>query len=220
MMCRETYTTEIRAVKFTAQKCVMIHGAMARKYQLKKRAERQDQTRRQIVEAAIDLHTTVGPARTSVSAIAERAGVQRHTYYRHFPDDRSLFMACSGLYESRNPLPDPEPWRAIRDHDARLRRGLDELYAYYERNESMLSNVMRDAEVHPLTAEAMAVTFGPGIGEIRTVLSAGRRSKRALALLDVAIAFSTWRTLVLEGGLARGEAVKAMVAAVGCGSSV
>jgi AcrR family transcriptional regulator len=219
-MCRETYNSRIRAVKFVVHKCVMIHGDMGRKYELKKRAERQDQTRRRIVEAAIDLHSTVGPARTSVSAIAERAGVQRHTYYRHFPDDRSLLMACSGLYESRNPLPDPEPWRAISDHEARLRRGLDELYAYYEGNEAMLSNVMRDAEVHPLTAEAAALRFGPGMGEIRAVLAGGRRSKRTLALLDVAMAFTTWRTLVREGGLGRPEAVKAMVAAVGCAQSV
>ena len=126
----------------------------------------------------------------------------------------------AGLYASRNPLPDPEPWRTIRDHDERLRHGLDELYGYYERNESMLSNVTRDAEVHPLTAEAAALRFGPGMAEIRAVLVGGRRSKRMLALLDVAMAFSTWRTLAREGGLDRGEAVKAMVAAVGCAGSV
>src|SRR3954452_12985814 len=119
---------------------------MARKYELKKRAERQDETRIRIVEAAIDLHTTIGPVRTSVSAIAERAGVQRHTYYRYFPDERSLGLACSGLYAQRNPLPDPGPWREIRDPGERLRRGLEELYEYYERNEPMLSNITRDAE--------------------------------------------------------------------------
>src|ERR1700704_615036 len=102
-----------------------------RKYELRKRAERQEETRRRIVEAAIELHGTVGPARTSVSAIAARAGVQRHTYYRHFPDERSLGLACSGLYMERNPLPDPAPWRAIRDPEKRLRRCLGDLYAYY-----------------------------------------------------------------------------------------
>ena len=94
-----------------------------RKYELKKRAERQEETRRRIVEAAVDLHGTIGPARTSVSAIAERAGVQRHTYYRHFPDERTLGMACSGLHFERNPLPDPEPWREIeRPRGAAARR--------------------------------------------------------------------------------------------------
>src|SRR5919198_4318625 len=164
---------------------------MGRKYQLKKRAERQEETRRRIVEAAIDLHGTIGPARTTVSAIAERAGVQRHTYYRHFPDDRSLFMACSGLYSERNPPPDPEPWRAIGDPDERLRRALRELYAYYAANEPMFSNVMRDAEVHPLTAEANLARFAPVVAAMRDVLGAGRRSKRALALIDLAIAFPT-----------------------------
>jgi AcrR family transcriptional regulator len=191
---------------------------MARSYQLKKRAQRQEATRRRIVEAAVDLHGTVGPARTSVSAIAERAGVQRHTYYRHFPEERSLFLACSGLYAERNPMPDPEPWRAIADPETRLRRGLGELYEYYERNEPMLSNVTRDADVHPLTAEIAALRSGPALARIREVLANGRRSKRMLALLDVAIAFPTWRTLTREGGLDRREAVKTMVAAVGCAS--
>ena len=193
---------------------------MARKYELRKRAERQEDTRRRIVEAAVDLHGTVGPVKTTVSAIADRAGVQRHTYYRHFPDDRSLMLACSGLYASRNPLPDPDPWRAVADPDTRLRRGLDELYAYYESNEPMLSNVTRDAEIDPLTAEAAELRFGPGREAIRAVLAKGRRSKRALALLDVALAFSTWRMLVCYGGLSRKEAVETMVAAVRCASSV
>jgi AcrR family transcriptional regulator len=192
---------------------------MTRKYELKKRAERQVETRRRIVEAAVDLHATIGPARTSVSAIAERAGVQRHTYYRHFPDERSLGLACSGLYAERNPMPDPEPWRAIADAEKRLRRGLDELYRYYEGNEPMLSNVTRDAQVDALTAELADLRFGPALGAMKTVLANGRRSKRTLALLDVALAFPTWRSLVRENGLSRTEAVKTMVAAVRCASS-
>lgn len=191
---------------------------MARSYQLRKRAERQEETRRRIVEAAVDLHGTIGPARTSVSAIADRAGVQRHTYYRHFPDDRSLFMACSGLYMERNPLPDPEPWQEIRDADERLRQGLRSLYEYYEANEPMISNVMRDAEVHPLTAEASAISMGPPMVAMRGILAAGRRSKRSLALLDVAMAFPTWRMLAL-GGLSPKAAAATMASAIHCSSS-
>src|SRR5919112_4483490 len=97
---------------------------MARPYTLKRRAEQQAETRRRIVDAAIDLHGTVGPALTTVSMVAERAGVQRHTLYAHFPDERSLFLACSGLAMERDPLPDAEPWRAIADQRERLRTGL------------------------------------------------------------------------------------------------
>lgn len=192
---------------------------MGRKYELKKRAERQTETRRKIVEAAIDLHGTIGPARTTVSAIAERAGVQRHTYYRHFPDELSLMLACSGLYGERNPPPDPERWREIRDPEERLRRGLDELYAFYEANQQMLSNIIRDAQVHAVTAEVSALRSGRMISAMREVLSAGRRSKRALALLDLALAFSTWRALVVDSGLGRRAAVDTMVAVVRCAAS-
>jgi AcrR family transcriptional regulator len=191
---------------------------MARKYQLKKRAERQEQTRRRIVEAAVELHGTIGPARTSVSAIAQRAGVQRHTYYRHFPDERSLGLACSGLFVERNPMPDPEEWGTIEDTEQRLRHGLGALYAYYERNERMLSNVTRDAEVDALTAELGALRFGPPLAAMRRVLANGRRSKRVLALLDVALAFPTWRMLCQESRLKRKEAVETMVAAIRCAS--
>ena len=118
---------------------------MTRAYELKRRAAHMAETRARIVEAAIELHQTIGPARTSVSAIAEKAGVQRQTYYRHFPDQRSLFQACSGLYVARNPLPDPDAWRAIADPHVRLRQGLRELYAYYAENKDRLKLLGVDA---------------------------------------------------------------------------
>src|SRR6476659_2729549 len=77
-----------------------------RKYELKQRAAEMAETRLRITEAAVELHGTVGPARTTVSAIAERAGVQRHTVYRHFPTDADLFAACSAHYVAAHPLPD------------------------------------------------------------------------------------------------------------------
>src|SRR6185295_8922834 len=105
---------------------------MNRKYELKERARRQAETRQRIVEAAVDLHTSVGPARTTISAIAERAGVERHTVYAHFPDDRSLYRACSQHWGSEHPLPDFEALAKIDDPVRRLRRSLSELYAWYE----------------------------------------------------------------------------------------
>ena len=120
-----------------------------RKYKLKKRADEMAETRRRITEAAVGLHGTVGPARTTLSAVAERAGVQRHTVYRHFPSEADLFGACSAHFFTANPWPDLESWRAIDDPHQRLARALDELYAYYERTEAMFSNVLRDAVERP-----------------------------------------------------------------------
>src|SRR5437763_4262591 len=115
-------------------------SSVTRKYELKQRAERQQETRRRIVEAAIELHRTKGPARTTLSDIARLAGVQRHTLYRHFPDERSLFMACSGRFTESNPGPDPAAWLRIAEPERRLRRGLDDLYDYYERTGDMLTS--------------------------------------------------------------------------------
>src|SRR5262245_5557755 len=130
---------------------------MTRTYTLKKRADQQADTRQRIVEAAVELHGTIGPARTTVSMIAEKAGVQRHTLYAHFPDDRSLWMVCSGLFEERNPMPDAAPWRAIADPRERLRAGLTDIYGWYERNAELLGCVLRDSEHHALTKEVNAL---------------------------------------------------------------
>jgi AcrR family transcriptional regulator len=193
---------------------------MPRRYELKRRAERVEETRRRIVEAAVELHGTVGPARTTVSAVAERAGVQRHTYYRHFPDERALRVACSGLQQARDPFPDPEPWSAIADPRERLRRGLTELYAYFARNESLLANLARDAEVDPPTRDIVDDRFGPPLAAIRDTLARGVvegvNRDRLGALLDLALEFGTWRSLARDSGLSGPRAVEAMVSAIGC----
>jgi AcrR family transcriptional regulator len=196
---------------------------LTRKYELKRRAENVEGTRRRIIEAAVELHGTVGPAKTTVSAIAERAGVQRQTYYRHFPEERQLFTACSGLWEERHAPPDPSGLRAIADPAERLRAALTGLFAFYEEGEDMIANVVRDAAVHELTAETARMR-SVGLVALRDVLAevvvpAGG-SSRAEALLDLVLDFTTWQALVRRSGLSPDEAVDLAVELVGCvGSS-
>jgi AcrR family transcriptional regulator len=192
---------------------------MARTYRLKKRAKRQEETRLRIVEAAVGLHTTVGPARTTVSAIAEQAGVERHTYYRHFPEERDLLDGCSGHYMERNPLPDPAAWYEIADPRKRLRHGLREMYSYYERNEAMLANVVRDAEVHPPTRETFERDVAPYLGAIGRALAEtlpGARRRSIQAALELALDFNTWRLLVRRSGLGTRQAAELMAATLSC----
>src|SRR5690242_3424684 len=118
-----------------------------RTYQKRRRAESEAQTRLRITESAVHLHGTLGPARTSMSAVAEHAGVQRSTLYRHFPDEAALFEACSAHWAMANLPPDLSTWTAIGDPDERLRVGLGELYGYYERTAPMLENLLRDEAV-------------------------------------------------------------------------
>lgn len=186
---------------------------MTRTYTLKRRAEQQAQTRQRIVEAAVELHSSVGPARTTVSMIADRAGVQRHTFYAHFPDDRSVFLACSGLVAERDPLPDAEPWLVIEDRRERLRVGLRAIYGWYERNAELLACVLRDAEAHALTRETAAESFGPSMASYRVVLGA-KLSAKQRPMLELALSFYTWRTLVRENGLKPEAAVEAMIEAI------
>ena len=96
MMCSDSRRNLSRFGKIAVHCC-----AMKRRYELKERARRQAETKQRIVEAAVALHTSVGPARTTISAIAERAGVERHTVYAHFPDERTLFRACSTHWRGR-----------------------------------------------------------------------------------------------------------------------
>jgi AcrR family transcriptional regulator len=188
-----------------------------RKYELKKRAQDMAETHLRITEAAIDLHGSVGPARTTMSAVAERAGVERRTLYRHFPTEVDLFAACSSHYFAANPWPDLDGWRAIRDPAQRLERALDELYAYYERTEPMFSNVLRDAEVVDFAREAVA-PLDAYLEEAAGVLAVGRKARgRRRELLGIALrhvlAFSTWRSLSANG-VGRQDAAKLMTALV------
>ena len=188
---------------------------MARTYTLKRRAERQADTRRRIVEAAVELHSSLGPARTPLSLVAERAGVQRHTLYAHFPDERSLLLACSGLTAERDPLPDAEPWRAIADRRERLRVGLRALYDWYGRNAERAACVLRDAEVHALTREISQMRMGPSMRAYREVLGAGL-GLEGCAVLDLMLGFHAWRSLVRGSGLEQGAAVEVAVQAIEC----
>ena len=186
---------------------------MARTYTLKRRAEQQEETRRRIVEAAVELHSSLGPARTTISMVAERAGVQRHTLYAHFPDERSLTMACSGLVEERDPVPDATAWQGIVDRRERLTAGLRAVYDWYERNASLVACVLRDSEYHPLIQEITELRYAPPMAAWHKVLGA-KLSAKQRAVLRLALSYYTWRTLVRDAGLTQGAAVAAMVEAV------
>ena len=189
-----------------------------RKYEKRRRADSEAQTRLRITEAAVALHGSVGPAKTTMSAVAERAGGQRATLYRHFPDEPALFAACSSHWAALNPPPDPNRWTEIEDPDERLRVALDELYAYYERTESMTTNILRDVSLVPSIEDAMQPMLAY-LDWVRDVLLKGRagaRRKTVRAAVGHVMGFATWRSLERDQGLSRREAValaEAMVAA-------
>jgi AcrR family transcriptional regulator len=193
---------------------------VTRKYDMKRRARGKEETRRRIVEATVELHKTVGMARTTISAIAEKAGVQRLTVYRHFPNERALFSACTGHWRAANPPPDPASWTQVADPEERLRVALSEVYAHHRRTEPMMDNVIRDAQVHPLTRE-MAEPYFQHWERMRYVLATGwgvedERLGLLLAALGHGLSFQTWRSLVREQGLEEEQVVDVMVGMVRC----
>jgi AcrR family transcriptional regulator len=193
---------------------------MPRKYEMKRRAERVQETRQRIAEAAMELHETVGPARTTVSAIAEKAGVQRHTYYAHFPELKDLYRACSAHHMERNPLPDPSRWAEISGPEERLTRALSEVYAYFGDNEALLTNVLRDTPLDPVLQENNVFLFRHWEAMRDTIADAfeasGARREALLAAIALALDFQTWRTLVRQQELSQDRAVELMVGMVCC----
>lgn len=193
---------------------------MARKYELKRRAERQEETRQRIVEAAVHLHETVGGPGATISAIAEQAGVERLTVYRHFPDERSLLTACTSHYLSQNPPPNPGRWQSITDPDLCLRTALTEIYAYHRQTEAMMNNAQRNMTFMPVLQELLTPLFEYW-KSIRDLL-ADRYQENAetrtqiRAAIGHAIDFVTWRSLVRQQGLEDTQAVQVMVAMVRC----
>jgi AcrR family transcriptional regulator len=177
---------------------------------MKRRAEAEEQTRLRITEAAVELHGTVGPSRTSVTAVADRAGVRRSTLYRHFPDEAALFAACSAHWAAANPPPDPRRWAAVEDPERRLAQALAELYPYYRSTEGMLANLLRDEATMPVLRELVG-GYREFLAGARDVLMAGRRDrKRTRAAIGHALAFTTWRSLAREQGLGDADAARMM----------
>ena len=188
---------------------------MTRKYELKQRALSQAETRQRIVDATVDLHRELGPVRTTISAIAERAGVQRLTVYRHFPDDRALFGACSSQWRAAHPMPDPSAWTGLEDPSERLEAALAEIYAWFASTEEMTANVLRDIPESPLMQELTA-PLRAYWAEVQRVLeygweARGERGERLRAVIGHAIEFGTWRSLVRGHGLEDAAAAELMV---------
>ena len=187
---------------------------MARTYEKKKRAEREAETRRRIVEATVSLHTSVGPSRTTISAIAERAGVQRHTVYAHFPDEKTLFAACTSHWAALHPFPPVELWETAADPLERLALALRKVWAWYAEVEPDLALFLRDAELVP-AAGADVTRYATRLDAVADRLAADLGgSSTVRAAVGHALAFETWRSLVRREGLTTDGAVDAMLALV------
>ena len=189
-----------------------------RPYRMRRRAESQRQTRLRITESAVELHGTIGPSRTSISAVAAHAGVRRSTVYRHFADEAALFDACSAHWAAANPPPDLGAWSAIEHPDERLRAAIAELYAFYGRAEPMLENLFRDEQIVPSVKERFAA-FRGYLEAARDTLMAGRAvrgtaRRRTRAALGHGLAYSTWKSLVREQGLSDADAATLVLALV------
>jgi AcrR family transcriptional regulator len=188
--------------------------AAKRPYRKRRRAEHEEATRLRITEAAVDLHGSIGPARTTISGVAEHAGVQRATVYRHFADERALFEACSSHWMARHPLPGPASWAAIEDADERLRTALRQIYAWYEEGEYMLEKVTRDVALVPALRPAVeafrAVLEVAADAVVRGRPERGARRQRVRGAAGHALAFETWRSLVRDQGLSESETIELM----------
>ena len=185
---------------------------------MQRRAELEEQTRRRITESAVALHEELGPARTSIGAIAERAGVRRSTVYRHFPNEAALFAACSSHWRAANPPPDPNAWAAIEDPAARTETALRELYAFYGRTQGMYASLVRDEPLVPIVQRRLRDFYGYLHG-IEDILLAGRglrgrAGRRTRAAIGHALAFATWQSLNQTQGLPDDDAVSLMSALV------
>jgi AcrR family transcriptional regulator len=188
----------------------------ARAYQMRKRADDVAETRQRIVEAAARLHGTIGLAATTISALADEARVTRLTVYRHFPDNETLFAACSTHWASGQRFPDPAAWRRIGDPERRLRVGLADLYRFYRDAEPMLANLHRDAAMIPIALREQNAANDARLREtlLKPFDVRGARRRRVRAVVGHATSFETWRSLCVDHDLSSREAVQAMTALV------
>lgn len=184
-----------------------------RQYRMRRRAEQVDETRQRITEAAVRLHTSVGPAHTTIAGVAQEAGVTRLTVYRHFEDMDALFVACMGHWSSLNPWPDLAGWRAIEPLDERAREAFDELYAWYDTRHEELLPIFRDQEAMPESAQqALAAQLQALTAAIVGAEGADDPSHTRFAVARLLVDFWTWRSLAIEQELTSPRAADAAVA--------
>ena len=188
--------------------------APKRTYHKAKRAEDEERTRNRIVDAAEYLHGSLGPAHTTVSAVADRAGVTRATVYRHFADEESLFLACSQHWMSQQQLPEPDAWGRIEDPIERLSAGLVDIYGFYRRGQQMIRNINRDVDAVPEVV--VAARRSREQRWLDTLLSPhpGQHRKVVRAAVAHATTFTTWQSLCGAQGLSDRSAVELMVGMV------
>jgi AcrR family transcriptional regulator len=175
-----------------------------RRYRMTGRAQSQDATRGRIIDAAMRLHEEIGPRATTISAIASKAGVQRLTVYRHFPNEKAIFEACTSHWLELNPPPQPEAWASISDVSERVRTALSAFFRYYSATKRMWRSSHRDVDDVPALARPMAgySAFVASVARgLASSLAVERPSAARLvaATLQHALAFSTWENLEAQG---------------------
>lgn len=176
---------------------------MPRPYVKRTRAAREAATRRRIIDATIALHASLGGPATTVTAIADRAGVSRVTVYRHFPDQRALLAACTGTYLDEHRPPDPRAWAAVPEVRARLHRALGELYPFYRQNQGLLARADQELPTNPILRDVLS-GYVEAVGAMRDVLAGGWPAADPMLLRAAAghaVAFATWRSLAIDHGL-------------------
>lgn len=184
---------------------------------MRRRAEQVDETRQRITEAAVRLHTSIGPGHTSISKVAEEADVTRLTVYRHFAGPDELFLACMGHWYGANPGPDIETWVAFEPLEDRARRAFGELYHWYEAHHDELYPIYRDWSAMPESAqEAMTALDDAAAGAIYDGTThqgdVGDQNRLAVAVTRHLVEFWTWRSLAVAHGLDSNEVIHAAVA--------
>jgi AcrR family transcriptional regulator len=183
---------------------------------MRKRAEQIEQTRQRIIDAAVHLHGTVGPAETTIAGIAREAGTTRLTVYRHFVDEEAIFAACSAHWMSGQVPPKPDEWAEIADPIKRVRAGLTDLYRFYRDGGSMLTRIYRDLAALPTSHRQILVDRDRHHRDVllNPFRAAAKDRRRLSAVLGHAVSFGTWRSLCIDNKLSDSDAVEAMTALV------
>jgi AcrR family transcriptional regulator len=188
---------------------------VAREYKMVKRRDQVEDTRRRIAKATYELHSTIGPALTTIALISERAGLPRQTVYRNFGTQLELFRSCIAFGLELHPLPDPSRWQSTADPGERLRIGLTGLYQWFEATEPVMTNSLRDFGAVRESAEAMQ-PVGEFFQRIYQTLRQGWEGSEVTPLLSLAVDFATWKKLRREQGMASSAIVDLWLDIIRC----
>lgn len=169
-----------------------------RKYDMGKRADAVEETRRKIIQATFELHGEQGVVATSMQDVAERADVALRTVYYHYPTVDDLVAGCGNKVIALLAPPTPAIFDGLTTFGERMRQLVQDLFAMYERGSAMIDVARREQGEVAGLADFVANDAASREALVREALRPFRPRPRTVHEVAALTDFYVWKALTQQ----------------------